>query len=174
MNDVEKLIEKEFLEPFDGKDYGNVGVELEFPLINMDGGPVDENVAKGIFTHFLQDGFQVAIEENGEVFFIENGDGDCLSFDNSYNNFEFSMNYGGDLCAIEKRFTILRKKVQSYFTARNHTLAGRGSNPNRKNIKQAHVNFSIYNMVDEYLHIFGKDTPYPNDPCGERPPGAFA
>lgn len=165
MTDIEKLIERAFLEPFDGKDYGNVGVELEFPLINMEGGAVDENAAKGVFEYFLNDGFKVAIEEDGEIFFIENEDGDCLSFDNSYNNFEFSMSYGDDLCAIERRFQNLRKRAQKYFTERGHTLAGRGTNPNKKNIKQAHVNFSTYNMVDEYLHAFGKDTPYPDFPA---------
>ena len=54
MINIEKLIEDAFLKPFDNKDYGNVGAELEFPLINMNGGAVDTDVAKGVFSHFLK------------------------------------------------------------------------------------------------------------------------
>ena len=165
MIDLDALIDKTFLAPFRGKKHGNIGVELEFPLINLKKAPVDEKIAKGAFGYFLEDGFEVEIEENGEIFFISNKDGDCLSFDNSYNNFEFSMNYGNDLEAIEKRFYALHEKAQGYFNKNGHTLVGLGTNPNKKYITQSHVNFSTYNMVDEYLHRFGKSSPYPDFPA---------
>ena len=88
--DIRKIVYDTFLKPFENKRYGNVGVELEFPLINLDKAPVDEKVAKGIFDYFLKRGFRVEIEENNHPLFIVNDDGDCLSFDNSYNNFEFA------------------------------------------------------------------------------------
>ena len=165
MIDLDASIDKTFLEPFRGKKYGNVGVELEFPLINLKKAPVDEKIAKGVFGYFLEDGFEVEIEEGGEVFFIANRDGDCLSFDNSYNNFEFSMNYGNDLAAIEKRFYALHAKAQEYFNKNGHALVGLGTNPNKKYITKSHVNFSTYNMVDEYLSRFGEGTPYPDFPA---------
>ena len=163
--DTRKLIYDTFIKPFEKREYGNVGVELEFPLVNLEKAPVDEKVAKGMFDHFLQRGFKVELEENGQPLFITNEDGDCLSFDNSYNNFEFAMNYSDNLCAIAERFYPLLEEVQAYFKGHGHSIVGIGSNPYKKYTEKNHVNFSTYNMVDEYLEKFGKDSPYPDFPA---------
>ena len=163
--DTRKLIYDTFIKPFEKREYGNVGVELEFPLVNLEKAPVDEKVAKGMFDHFLQRGFKVELEENGQHLFITNEDGDCLSFDNSYNNFEFAMNYSDNLCAIAERFYPLLEEVQAYFKGHGHSIVGIGSNPYKKYTEKNHVNFSTYNMVDEYLEKFGKDSPYPDFPA---------
>lgn len=163
--DTRRLIYDTFIKPFEKREYGNVGVELEFPLVNLEKAPVDEKVAKGMFDHFLQRGFKVELEENGQPLFITNEDGDCLSFDNSYNNFEFAMNYSDNLCAIAERFFPLLEEVQAYFKGHGHSIVGIGSNPYKKYTKKSHVNFSTYNMVDEYLEKFGKDSPYPDFPA---------
>lgn len=163
--DTRKLIYDTFLAPFEKSEYGNVGVEMEFPLVNLKKAPVDECVAKGMFDYFLERGFKVEIEENGQPLFITNEDGDCLSFDNSYNNFEFAMNYSDNLVSIAERFYKLLNLVQEYFKSHNHALVGMGSNPYKKYTKKSHVNFSTYNMVDEYLEKFGADSPYPDFPA---------
>ncbi|MBR5535480.1 MAG: hypothetical protein IKU60_02395 [Clostridia bacterium] len=163
--DTRKLIYDTFLKPFEERQYGNVGVELEFPLVNLDKAPVDEKVAKGMFDYFLERGFKIELEEEGQPLFITNEDGDCLSFDNSYNNFEFALNYGDNLCDIAERFYALLEEVQAYFKKRGHSLVGMGSNPYKKYARKSHVNFSTYNMVDEYLTTFGKDSPYPDFPA---------
>lgn len=163
--DTRKLIYDTFLKPFENRQYGNVGIELEFPLVNLRKAPVDEAVAKGMFDHFLEKGFKVELEEKGQPLFITNKDGDCLSFDNSYNNFEFALNYGDNLCTIADRFYKLLGEVQSYFKSHNHAIVGIGSNPYKKYTKKSHVDFSTYNMVDEYLTAFGKDSKYPDFPA---------
>lgn len=163
--DTRKLIYDTFLKPFESREYGNVGAELEFPLVNLAKAPVDENVAKGMFDYFLQKGFKVELEENGQPLFITNENGDCLSFDNSYNNFEFALNYADDINALANRFYKLLDDVQNYFNSFNHTLVGIGSNPYKKYAKKSHVDFSTYNMVDKYLTEFGKNTPYPDFPA---------
>ncbi|MGM9551274.1 MAG: hypothetical protein ACI3XA_03370 [Clostridia bacterium] len=163
--DIRELIYNTFLKPFEGKNYSNVGVELEFPLINLQKAPVDESVAKGMFDHFLARGFKAELTEKGQPLFITNDDGDCLSFDNSYNNFEFALNYGDNLCVIADRFYKLLDEVQRYFESKNHAILGLGSNPYKKYIKKSHVDFSTYNMVDEYLTTNGKDSKYPDFPA---------
>lgn len=163
--DTRKLIYDTFLAPFEKRDYGNVGVEMEFPLVNKNRAPVDETVAKGMFDYFLARGFKVELEENGQPLFITNEDGDCLSFDNSYNNFEFAMNYSDNLLSIEKRFYKLLNAVQEYFKMYNHALVGLGSNPYKKFTEKSHVDFSTYNMVQEYLEKFGENSPYPDFPA---------
>lgn len=163
--DTRKLIYDTFLKPFEKRQYGNVGVELEFPLVNLDKAPVDEAVAKGLFDYFLDKGFKVELEEGGQPLFITNEDGDCLSYDNSYNNFEFALNYADNLCSIAKRFYALLEGVQAYFKSRGHSIVGIGSNPYKKYADKNRVNFSTYNMVDEYLNKFGADSHYPDFPA---------
>lgn len=165
MIDVEKLVYDSFLKGFEKKELGNAGVELEFPLVNSEKKPVDISVARGVFDCFLKNGFEAEIEEDGAVYFITNKDGDCLSFDNSYNNFEFALNYGDNLMKIKERFDVLLREAQGYFLSHGHSLVGIGTNPYKKYTKQLHVDFSTYNMVDEYLHRFGKDSKYPDFPA---------
>ncbi len=160
-----QLIYDTFLKPFEKRQYGNVGVELEFPLVNLKKAPIDETVAKGMFDYFLARGFKVELEEKGQPLFITNEDGDCLSFDNSYNNFEFAMNYSDNLVSIADRFYPLLEEVQAYFKSHGHSIVGIGSNPYKKYAKKCHVDFSTYNMVDDYLNKFGKDSPYPDFPA---------
>lgn len=147
-----KIIYDTFLKPFETKKVGNIGVELEFPLINKANCDVDTKFARGIFDLFLKDGFKTEIaDKNGNPLFIINKFGDCISFDNSYNNFEFSLNYGDNLLEIKERFDVYFKKVNDYFNSNNHTLVGLGTNPNKKYISQNHVGFDTYKMVNEYL-----------------------
>ncbi len=84
----------------------------------------------------------------GEKLFMENEAGDCLSFDNSYNNFEFSLNYSDNLGELENRFSSYLSEVLAYFRKGGMELVGRGTNPNKKRISLHHVPFSTYDMVD--------------------------
>ena len=101
MRNPREIIYNRFIKPFEGKKSGKVGVELEFPLINNNGGDVDTVFVASIMDFIEEKGFScVLYGVNGEKLFMENSIGDCLSFDNSYNNFEFSMMYGDSLCEI--------------------------------------------------------------------------
>lgn len=155
MMNPREIIYDRFINPFSGKTGVNVGVELEFPLINNDGGDVDTEFVASIMNFIEEKGFScVLYGVNGEKLFMENEKGDCLSFDNSYNNFEFSMMYGDNLCKIKERFDSYYTMVQEYLAEKNHSLKGVGTNPNYGKISVNHTPFSTYNMVQEYLHKF--------------------
>ena len=155
MRSAREIIYKRFITPFEGRERGTVGVELEFPLINKNGGNVDTVFVSSIMDFFEKKGFScVLFGVGGEKLFMENDKGDTLSFDNSYNNFEFSMMYGDNLLEIEKRFRAYYDEVQSFLEKGNHTLVPRGTNPNFPGIDVNHTPFSTYNMVQEYLNKF--------------------
>lgn len=149
-----EIIYNRFFKPFEGKKTGgNIGVELEFPLISLDGGEIDEEYAASVMEYLHTLGYKCILKGNsGEQLFMENHYGDCLSFDNSYNNFEFALNYSDDLTELEHRFREYLTEVQTFFRKMNMSLAGRGTNPNKKRISQHHVPFSTYDMVDRFLH----------------------
>ena len=150
-----EIIYNRFFKPFEQRNTKNIGVELEFPLVNLDKKDVDTGFARGIYDVFLNDGFKIDIaDENGNPLFIVNDAGDAISFDNSYNNFEFSLNYSDNLLNLKERFEKYLKAANDYFNTNNHTLLGVGTNPNKKFISQNHVGFSTYKMVDEFLKTF--------------------
>lgn len=161
------IVYNRFFRPFEGKTTADkIGVELEFPLINLGGGEIDVEYAASIMQHFQDQGYKCALNGTGGVLlFMENHDGDCLSFDNSYNNFEFSLNCSTDLCDLADRFAGYFREVQAFFKKRDMSLAGRGTNPNKKHISQLHVPFSTYDMVDKYLHEGRAEHPYPDFPA---------
>lgn len=161
-----EIVYERFIKPFIGKKALNIGVELEFPLINKNGTDVDTEFVKSIMNFLESKGFScVLYGVNGEKLFMENEYGDCLSFDNSYNNFEFSMMYGDNLCDIKERFDGYYHMVQKYFAEKNHTLCAVGTNPNFGRISVNHTPFATYNMVQEYLHKFSGKHQYNDFPA---------
>ena len=136
---AKNLIYNHFFKKFENRKIGNVGCELEFPLVNKSGSDVDKAFARGIFDYFSNRGFKRAEDEG---YFFENAHGDVISFDNSYNNFEFSLCYGNNLCEIKKRFDEYFAEAQNYFSRENYELIGRGTNPNKSTISQNRAEFS--------------------------------
>lgn len=149
------IIEDRFIKPLLNKKTGNVGTELEFPVLNLNKESIDKEKALNLLKHFLDMGFKTEDTDTyGNPAFITNEHGDCISFDNSYNNIEFSMNYGTNLIDIRERFYGYFKEAQSFLKQYNYIITGMGTNPYKKYISQNHVSYPVYNMVDEYLHKF--------------------
>lgn len=166
MKNVREIIYERFIKPFATKNTGNVGVELEFPLINSNGGDIDTPFVASIMDFIEEKGFHMVLSgTGGEKLFMENDKGDCLSFDNSYNNFEFSMMYGDNLLDIKNRFDGYYTMVQEYLSHKGHRLVGIGTNPNAKNLSINHTPFSTYNMVQKYLHQSPGKHPYNDFPA---------
>lgn len=165
---TKKLVEETFLAPFakPGREY--VGVELEFPLLNLAKAPVDKQVACGLMTHLLEHGFQTSERDmDGNPAFLVNQDGDELSFDNSYNNFEFAMAKGKNLSCIANRFYRLYALVQNFLLPQGHTLCGMGTNPYQPSIERAQVRYPIYLAIGKFLEQYrsGRYHEFPDFPA---------
>lgn len=164
----EKIIKDRFISPLMNKKTGTIGVELEFPMLNMNKAPVEKAVALKLLNHFLNDGFTVEdTDTDGKPAFITNHFGDCISFDNSYNNIEFSMDYGDNLLEIGNRFYDYVQIANGFLQDYNYLITGMGTNPYKKHIEQSHVSYPVYNMVDEFLHTFNCENThdYPDFPA---------
>ncbi len=160
------IVENKFIKPFENKKANHIGVELEFPIVNCNKKNTDARFVASVLPYLEEKGFFCTLfGENGEKLFMENDSGDSLSFDNSYNNFEFALNHGDNLCELSARFFKYFKIVQDFFKRENHTLCGVGTNPNYENLEVNHVNFSTYNMVQNYLTNFGGKHRFPDFPA---------
>lgn len=164
-----KIVNKAFIEPFCAKSRKNIGVELEFPLLNLKKAPIEHTVALGLLEHMINHHSFRAAETDADknLAFIINSDGDVLSFDNSYNNFEFSMEKGENLAECAQRFYRLYAIVEDYLLAHSHTLCGTGSNPFKEYITSSFVSFPVYEMIHGFLGGFcgGDYHCYPDFPA---------
>lgn len=165
--EARSIIYNRFIKPFEGrKTAANIGVELEFPLVSLDGGDIDKEYAQGIMEHFEGLGYRTVLTgTGGEKLFVENSFGDCMSFDNSYNNFEFSLNFADDLTLLEERFRSYLDIVQSFMKNGGMRLMGLGTNPNKPRIKVHHAPFATYDMVSDYLHSYPAEHDIPDFPA---------
>ncbi len=150
-----EIVHKNFILPFAAENRNNIGTELEFPLVRLDKKPVEKAEALGLLEHMLCYGFRVEeCDTEGKPAFILNSDGDCLSFDNSYNNFEFSMEKGESLLAQKQRFDLLFGEVQNYLLPRGYLLCGMGTHPYYPYLDKAPVSFPVYNVIRKFLGQF--------------------
>ncbi len=150
-----QLVETTFLSRFFQEGRNFTGVELEFPLLALDRGSVHDSVIAGLPAFLLENGFSVGETDiNGNAAFLVNADDDCLSFDNSYNNFEFAMAKSENLLEVAKRFYGLFRLVQSYLLPLGHTLSGLGTNPHHSKAETKPVDYPIYRTLREYLSEF--------------------
>ncbi len=157
--DARKIVRKEFISPFQKVGRKNIGVELEFPLLNLEKKPVDKKVALGLLEKMLLEGFRVAeYDADQNPAFIINGDGDVLSFDNSYNNFEFSMEKCENLFEMSQRFYKLYAAVQNYLLPLGYSLCGIGANPFHPHLTSSPVSFPVYSLIKEFLCSFSGGT----------------
>jgi len=150
-----KLVEQTFIAPFLKKENRFVGCELEFPLISLSGAPIDTDIISPFLEYLLSHGFCVEDTDiYGKGIFLINKDGDCLSFDNSYHNFEFAMEKGENLALIAERFYRLFALVQAFLLPHGHTLCGLGTNPRFAVSETLPVEYPIYRTIRGFLSGF--------------------
>ncbi len=150
-----QLVESTFLSRFFQEGRQFVGVELEFPLLAKDGGSVHDEIITGLPAFLLENGFKIGETDiHGNGVFLVNADDDCLSFDNSYNNFEFAMAKSKNLLTVAHRFYALFDLVQSYLLPKGHTLSGLGTNPHHEKAETKAVDYPIYRTLRRFLSDF--------------------
>ena len=133
--DVLKKLYDKYITPTKSKRDTYIGVEIEMPIVNLEGKAVDFDVVHLLTSEFLHGfGFQaVGFDEQGKIYNAVNKEnGDVFSYDCSYNNLELSFGKEKNIDNIHARFEKYYNFIQHYFKKYNYTLTGMGINPNRK------------------------------------------
>ncbi len=148
-----------YIKPTEQKKGSYIGVEIEMPIVNLDGKAVDFDVVHKLTAAFLKefDFIPTGIDEQGHIYSALNRDnGDVFSYDCSYNNMEFSFGKEKSLETIHTRFMKYYSFVQKFFSAFNYTLTGMGINPNRKVNHELPIENGRYKMLFHHLSSFSK------------------
>lgn len=132
---VAKALYERYIAPTKKKRQKFVGIEIEMPIINLNGDAVDFSVIHkltGVFAeHFRMDASSV--DDEGNICALQNNEtGDILSYDCSYNNLEISLGKERDINKLQNRFNTYYSFIEGFLSNYNYTLTVLGINPFRK------------------------------------------
>ena len=136
-----------------------IGVEIEMPVVNLNGGSIDEEYVHETARLFSEKfGFSVSghDSEGNATSFENKTNGDILSFDCSYSNLELSFGKAKTLFDVYDRFKSYYSFLNDKFDACDHTLTGMGINPNAASVRGKPIQNERYRMLYHYLHSYKK------------------
>jgi len=148
-----------YIRPTEDKKDSFIGVEIEMPIVNLNGEAVDFDTVHLLTAAFLRefDFTATGFDEEGHIYSAVNSEnGDVFSYDCSYNNMEFSFGKEKNLLTIHDRFKTYYGFVQEFFRKYNYTLTGMGINPNRGVNHNLPIENGRYKMLFNHLSSFSK------------------
>ena len=129
---LQEAIWNKYIQPTERKTGAHVGVELEFPLVNLSRRPVNvpavQEVVKGFAERFQFT--KQTRDDNGNLYSLtEPVTGDNLSFDCSFNTLELSFGKEVSIVLLFERFVRYFEDLQEHFRKIGHLLTGLGIHP---------------------------------------------
>ncbi len=145
-----------FLDPISIKKQSFIGIELEFPVINLDKKPVDTIMLQKIMSFLISNyNFEkLATDTDGKIYSIKNTKTkDIICFECSYNTLEFSMYRDENIINISKRFYSYFNAINSILISENHIMAGLGFNPYYKFTNSNAIKNNRYEKIYSLINV---------------------
>ena len=133
-----------------------IGVELEFPIVNLTGRATDLSVTKALLPHLVEvldfqveksdlDGYPV------QIFNPRNDD--RILFEVSYNILEMAFGKARQIQEIETRFNRYLEVIQLFLRAYDHEIQGKGIHPYWDINDNRAVKLPRYQMLLDFLAL---------------------
>lgn len=135
-----------------------IGVELEFPVVNLKEEATNVEVSKGLMDHLIKNMAFKSEKEDGDGRPVQliNDQGDRILFEVSYNTLEFAFARAKTIQEVEARWEIYLEEVQAYLRAHSHAIQGKGIHPHWKLNDNRAVKLPRYQMLLNYLALSKK------------------
>lgn len=157
-------IYQKYIRPMERPAKPVVGVELEYPIVNLKNiglsevtEPVDFEVVHRLAESFvIRFGFnRLSRDDDGEIYLAEDTKtGDSISFDCSFNTLELSFGIEENICFLKDRFDRYYAFIQEKLLAENHTLTGMGINPGYRVNRVEPIHNGRYRMLLHHLESY--------------------
>jgi gamma-glutamylcysteine synthetase len=163
MNDekILKKIEEKYINPTKRNPEKFIGIEFEFPVVNLKSLPVDFEIVHKLAEKFVSE-FEftkISLDEEGNIYCaVSEKNDDGISFDCSYNTLELSFGTEKNLRELYKRFERYYDFIQGFLRKNNHMITGMGVNPNHNINKYEPVHSERYRMLYRHLSSYKKYT----------------
>ncbi len=159
-NHISDALDARFFAPLRRPRTRRVGVELEFPVWNMEPGAATDFDAVHEATNEFLARFSfpdVSNDDAGALYRAHDSlTGDELSFDCSFNTLELSFGPDENILEVRRRFLDYYPVLQAAFFRRGHALTGMGINPRWRENRQEPIGNGRYRMLLHHLKSYSK------------------
>ena len=151
-----ELLKKRYLKNIKENPDLFIGVELEYPVVNLEGKATDIEVVKELFRYLPSVlGFTIEkVDEFGNPIQLLNPvSQDTILFEVSYTTIEFAFGRAKSIQEVEEHFRGYMDLIQKKLGEANHAIIGSGIHPYwEKNANQP-VAYARYQMLMAYLNL---------------------
>ena len=167
MTTAKELLKQRYYEPIKEQPELFVGIELEYPVVNLSGNATDVSLTKRLLAYLL-DNFDFQADkydsDNNPIQLIDKDSGDMILFEVSYNTIEFAFAKAERISEVEERLDTYLGIIQPYLQYDNHELQGWGVNPNWAKNDNRPVKSPRYEMLMDFLELSkAKNDPFFHD-----------
>ena len=153
-----KLLKEKYLSNMKEDSELFVGVELEFPIVEINGNKTNIEVTKNLFRTLanLSD-FEVEKidDDQNPIQLIHCSSKDRILFELSYNTIEFAFERARSINEVAKRFEAYLKIIQPILQENNHEIQGHGIHPLWQENDNSPVKIERYKMLMAFLATNG-------------------
>ena len=152
---------------FKEKVEGNIGIELEFPILSVDEKPWPKTIIRSL-NHFIQNSmnFESVVEVEGQPLVFQHPVWrDKISYEVTHSTLEFSMAPRNNIVDLEHSFKFYYLQIQDFLLGHNVFLACTGLHPFGYYRRHPALPHPHYLNITEFLRKYSK---------GHSPEFAFA
>ena len=150
------LLKKRYLENIKEKPDLFVGIELEYPVANLEGKATDIEVVKDLF-RYLPSVLDFTIEKvddfGNPIQLLDPVSQDTILFEVSYTTIEFAFGRAKSIQEVEERFRDYMELIQKRLGEVNHAIIGSGIHPYWEKNENQPVAYARYQMLMNYLKL---------------------
>lgn len=150
------LLKKRYLENIKEKPDLFVGIELEYPVVNLEGNATDIEVVKELFRDLSSvPKFTVEnVDDFGNPIQLLNPlSQDTILFEVAYTTIEFAFGRAKSIQEVEERFRDYMDLIQKKLGETKHAIAGSGIHPYWEKNENQPVASARYQMLMNYLKL---------------------
>ena len=133
-----------------------IGIELEYPIVNLEGKATDGEVVKDLFRYLPSVlGFTIEkVDDFGNpIQLLDPVSQDTILFEVSYTTIEFAFGRAQTIQEVEVRFRDYMNLIQKKLGEANHAIIGSGIHPYWEKNENQPVAYARYQMLMNYLKL---------------------
>lgn len=163
-----KLLKEKYLSNMKENSELFVGVELEFPIVEIHGNKTNIEVTKKLFrtlANLLDFEVEKMDDDQNPIQLVHRSSKDRILFELSYNTIEFAFEKAHSIDEVAERFEAYLKIIQPILQEDHHEIQGHGIHPQWQENDNSPVKIERYKMLMAFLAMNGtgmKTHPYPS------------
>lgn len=163
-----KLLKEKYLSNMKEDSELFVGVELEFPIVEINGNKTNIEVTKNLFrtlANLLDFKVEKMDDDQNPIQLVHCSSKDRILFELSYNTIEFAFEKAHSIDEVAERFEAYLKIIQPILQEDHHEIQGHGIHPQWQKNDNSPVKIERYKMLMAFLAMNGtgmKTHPYPS------------